>query len=59
MAEKTTQRSANVVQRTLPVLLFLVVAAMIWAAHSGRYDHAINHLANWLHRHVDAIVHWR
>jgi hypothetical protein len=59
MNRRAANRRANALQRALPLLLFIVIAAMIWVAHSGRYDHAINHVANWLHRHVDAIVHWR
>ena len=59
MAQRKASRRANAVQRLLPLLLVVVIAAMIWAAQSGRYDHVVNHVANWLHRHADALVHWK
>lgn len=59
MAQRNATRRANALQRLLPLLLVVVVAAMIWAAHSGRYDHAVDRVANWLHRHADALVHWK
>lgn len=59
MAQRSATRRANALQRLLPLLLFIVIAAMIWAAHSGRYDHAVNHVANWLQRHAVALARWK
>jgi hypothetical protein len=50
-------RIANATQRVLVLLVFVAMAAMIWAAHSGRYDRQVNHLATWLHRHFEALMH--
>jgi hypothetical protein len=57
MSAPRGNRVANAMQRMLVLLVFAVVAAMIWAAHSGRYDRQVNQVATWLHRHYAALMH--
>ncbi len=59
MTQTPTTRGASALQRLLPLVLVVVIAAMIWAAHSGRYDHVVNHVAHWLQRCANALAHWK
>ena len=44
-------------QRLSALLVFVVIAAMFWAARSGRYDREVNQLAHWMKTHWEALVH--
>jgi hypothetical protein len=57
MSRPRGNRIANAAQRVLVLLVFVVMGAMVWAAHSGRYDRQVNHVATWLHRHYAALMH--
>lgn len=41
-------RLASAGQRLMALLVFATLAALIWLASSGRYDHEINDFAGWL-----------
>ncbi len=56
MNRRPDSRLSNALERLLAVLVFAVIAAMVWLAHSGRYDHQVSQLASWLHRHYDALL---
>lgn len=57
MSRPGSGRLANTMQRVLVLLIFVVMGAMIWAAHSGRYDRQVNHLAATLHRAYEKLMH--
>jgi hypothetical protein len=57
MSRPRGNRIANATQRVLVLLVFVVMAAMVWAAHSGRYDRQVNQVATWLHQHYAALMH--
>ena len=46
---------ASAGQRLLSLFVFVVLAYLIWAAYSGRYDREVGRVAAWLHRHFDAV----
>jgi hypothetical protein len=56
MNRRSDSRLSNALQRMLALLIFAVIAAMVWLAHTGRYDHQVDQLASWLHRHYDALL---
>lgn len=43
-------------QRLMGSLVFVVIAALIWVAWSGRYDAQVNQFAGWLRTHWHALV---
>ena len=43
-------------QRVLSLLVFVVFAALIWAAWSGRYDREVDKVAGWMKSHWHALV---
>ena len=43
-------------QRVLSLLVFVVFAALIWAAWSGRYDREVDRVAAWMQSHWRALV---
>lgn len=49
-------RFASTGQRLFTVLLFVVFAALVWAAQSGRYDREIGQAARWLEAQADRIA---
>lgn len=50
-------RFAGAGQRLTAMLVLLVFAGLLWAAWSGHFDSEIQHLAAWLRRHYQALVH--
>ena len=46
---------ASAGERLSSLLVFAVFAALIWAAWSGRYDREVNHLAEWMRVHWNAL----
>ena len=50
-------RFAGTGQRLSALLVFAVIAALFWAARSGRYDREVNQLAHWMKTHWDSLVH--
>lgn len=48
---------ASTGQRLVVTVVFVVFAALIWAAWTGRYDREINTFASWLQRQYNAIAH--
>lgn len=49
-------RFAGLWQRLLSVLVFVTLAALIWAAWSGDYDAEVNRFAAWLQQRWDALL---
>jgi hypothetical protein len=49
-------RFASMWQRLLSALLFVTLAALIWAAWSGDYDAQVNRFAAWLQQRWDALL---
>jgi hypothetical protein len=47
---------ASAGQRMLSLLVFVVFAALIWVAWSGRYDREVNRVAGWMRTHWHALV---
>ena len=43
-------------QRLLALLVFGVIAALLYVAASGRYDREVNRAAGWLRAQWDALV---
>jgi hypothetical protein len=44
-------------QRLLALLVFALLAYLIWLAVTGQYDTEVNRVAAWLHRLYTAVAH--
>jgi hypothetical protein len=53
--ERARRSGENLGQRLLALLVFMVLAVLLWLAYSHRYDAEINRLAAWLHAGFDAL----
>lgn len=53
--ERARRSGETLGQRLLALLVFTVLGVLLWLAYSGRYDHDVHRLADWLHAGFDAL----
>lgn len=49
-------RFASTGQRFVALLVLAVLAGMVWAASSGRFDREISQLSTWIQGHYETLT---